>query len=77
MFHTLVLFQIAAKIGGDAPQMSNNGGTEGYPFTAQKRSLEDGGLTTDKDNRHVAHMFKKDAIYLHHVSFFFSRSTRR
>ena len=41
-------FQIAAKIGGDAPPMSNNGGAEGYPFTAQKRSLEDGGLEINK-----------------------------
>uniref|UniRef100_A0A3Q3XH41 K Homology domain-containing protein n=1 Tax=Mola mola TaxID=94237 RepID=A0A3Q3XH41_MOLML len=35
--------QIAAKIGGDGvPSMSNNGGAESYPFSAQKRSLEDG-----------------------------------
>ncbi|KAJ0033254.1 hypothetical protein NQD34_000361 [Periophthalmus magnuspinnatus] len=34
--------QIAAKIGGEVP-VSNNGGAEGYPFSTQKRSLEDGG----------------------------------
>ncbi|TDH15854.1 hypothetical protein EPR50_G00014000 [Perca flavescens] len=34
--------QIAAKIGGDGvPSVSNNGGAENYPFTAQKRSLEE------------------------------------
>uniref|UniRef100_A0A672HCK6 KH-type splicing regulatory protein n=1 Tax=Salarias fasciatus TaxID=181472 RepID=A0A672HCK6_SALFA len=34
--------QIAAKIGGDGvPSMNNNGGAESYPFTAQKRSLEE------------------------------------
>ncbi|XP_055013989.1 far upstream element-binding protein 2 isoform X2 [Boleophthalmus pectinirostris] len=33
--------QIAAKIGGEVP-VSNNGGAEGYPFSTQKRSLEDG-----------------------------------
>ncbi|KAJ0050511.1 hypothetical protein NL108_003741, partial [Boleophthalmus pectinirostris] len=32
---------IAAKIGGEVP-VSNNGGAEGYPFSTQKRSLEDG-----------------------------------
>uniref|UniRef100_A0A3Q2P7B2 KH-type splicing regulatory protein n=1 Tax=Fundulus heteroclitus TaxID=8078 RepID=A0A3Q2P7B2_FUNHE len=36
--------QIAAKIGGEtAPPVTNNGGAESYPFTAQKRSLEEGG----------------------------------
>ncbi|KAL1004899.1 hypothetical protein UPYG_G00051960 [Umbra pygmaea] len=36
--------QIAAKIGGDASATisNNNGSGEGYPFQAQKRSLEDG-----------------------------------
>uniref|UniRef100_A0A1A7Z385 KH-type splicing regulatory protein n=1 Tax=Iconisemion striatum TaxID=60296 RepID=A0A1A7Z385_9TELE len=35
--------QIAAKIGGEgAPPVTNNGGAESYPFTAQKRSLEEG-----------------------------------
>ncbi|XP_017272322.1 far upstream element-binding protein 2 isoform X2 [Kryptolebias marmoratus] len=35
--------QIAAKIGGEgAPPVTNNGGAENYPFTAQKRSLEGG-----------------------------------
>lgn len=33
--------QIAAKIGGEPP-LSNNGGGEGYPYSTQKRSLEDG-----------------------------------
>ncbi|XP_051559839.1 far upstream element-binding protein 2-like [Myxocyprinus asiaticus] len=50
--------QIAAKIGGDVsgPPMSNNGGAEGYPFSAQKRSLEDGDqpeskkMASDRDN---------------------------
>nr|XP_046262289.1 far upstream element-binding protein 2 [Scatophagus argus] len=35
--------QIAAKIGGDGvSSVSNNGATESYPYTAQKRSLEEG-----------------------------------
>ncbi|XP_031720744.1 far upstream element-binding protein 2 [Anarrhichthys ocellatus] len=34
--------QIAAKIGGDGvSSVSNNGGAENYPFSAQKRSLEE------------------------------------
>ncbi|KAM9394313.1 far upstream element-binding protein 2-like [Pholidichthys leucotaenia] len=34
--------QIAAKIGGDAaPSISNNTATDGFPFSAQKRQLED------------------------------------
>ncbi|XP_022530214.2 far upstream element-binding protein 2 isoform X2 [Astyanax mexicanus] len=42
--------QIAAKIGGDVvpPPMSNNGGSESYPFAAQKRSLEDGDQPDSK-----------------------------
>ncbi|XP_026992318.2 far upstream element-binding protein 2 isoform X2 [Tachysurus fulvidraco] len=42
--------QIAAKIGGDVASgpVSNNGGTEGYPFSAQKRSLEDGDQPDSK-----------------------------
>ncbi|KAM4594560.1 far upstream element-binding protein 2 isoform 3-T3 [Fundulus diaphanus] len=37
--------QIAAKIGGEAaPPVTNNGGAESYPFTAQKRSLEEGAI---------------------------------
>uniref|UniRef100_A0AAQ5ZNH8 K Homology domain-containing protein n=1 Tax=Amphiprion ocellaris TaxID=80972 RepID=A0AAQ5ZNH8_AMPOC len=34
--------QIAAKIGGDAgPPVNNNAAPDGFPFTAQKRQLED------------------------------------
>lgn len=34
--------QIAAKIGGDGvPTVGNNGGAESYPFTSQKRALEE------------------------------------
>ncbi|XP_036943816.1 far upstream element-binding protein 2-like isoform X1 [Acanthopagrus latus] len=33
--------QIAAKIGGDAGTPLNNTASEGFPFTAQKRQLED------------------------------------
>uniref|UniRef100_A0A665UK94 KH-type splicing regulatory protein n=1 Tax=Echeneis naucrates TaxID=173247 RepID=A0A665UK94_ECHNA len=34
--------QIAAKIGGDAgPPLNNNTASDGFPFTAQKRQLED------------------------------------
>ncbi|KAL3053888.1 hypothetical protein OYC64_006252 [Pagothenia borchgrevinki] len=35
--------EIAAKIGGDAgpPPMNNNTASDGFPFTAQKRQLED------------------------------------
>ncbi|XP_028828047.1 far upstream element-binding protein 2 [Denticeps clupeoides] len=41
--------QIAAKIGGDAgAPMSNNGGAESYPFTPQKRALEDGDQPDSK-----------------------------
>uniref|UniRef100_A0A665ULL3 KH-type splicing regulatory protein n=1 Tax=Echeneis naucrates TaxID=173247 RepID=A0A665ULL3_ECHNA len=38
--------QIAAKIGGDAgPPLNNNTASDGFPFTAQKRQLEDAGST--------------------------------
>lgn len=41
--------QIAAKIGGDAlPPVSNNEGTENYPFAAQKRSLDDADQPNSK-----------------------------
>lgn len=41
---SLLLFQIAAKIGGDAgPPMNNSNATDAFPFTAQKRQLEDAG----------------------------------
>lgn len=44
--HNRYLFlQIAAKIGGDGvPTVGNNGGAESYPFTSQKRALEEAGL---------------------------------
>ncbi|XP_056135607.1 far upstream element-binding protein 2 isoform X2 [Lampris incognitus] len=52
--------QIAAKIGGDAvPQMSNNGGAEGYPFLAQKRSLED---ADQPDAKKLASQSERDAL---------------
>ncbi|KAF3846469.1 hypothetical protein F7725_003547 [Dissostichus mawsoni] len=37
---------IAAKIGGDAgpPPMNNNTASDGFPFTAQKRQLEDAAI---------------------------------
>uniref|UniRef100_A0A671X2T4 KH-type splicing regulatory protein n=1 Tax=Sparus aurata TaxID=8175 RepID=A0A671X2T4_SPAAU len=38
--------QIAAKIGGDAGTPLNNTASEGFPFTAQKRQLEDAGMVT-------------------------------
>uniref|UniRef100_A0A8C9YAC3 KH-type splicing regulatory protein n=1 Tax=Sander lucioperca TaxID=283035 RepID=A0A8C9YAC3_SANLU len=39
--------QIAAKIGGDTgPPMNNNTASDGFPFTAQKRQLEDAGIVT-------------------------------
>ena len=39
-----LVFQIAAKIGGDAgPPMNNNAALDGFPFPAQKRQLEDAG----------------------------------
>lgn len=43
--HNRCLFlQIAAKIGGDGvPTVGNNGGAESYPFTSQKRALEEAG----------------------------------
>lgn len=46
-----LVFQIAAKIGGDVtgPPMSNNGGSESYPFASQKRSLEDGGTVAVRE----------------------------
>lgn len=38
----LPVFQIAAKIGGDAgPPVSNSTAADGFSFTAQKRQLED------------------------------------
>ncbi|KAF7657057.1 hypothetical protein LDENG_00032450 [Lucifuga dentata] len=41
--------QIAAKIGGDAlPSVRNNEGTENYPFTSQKRSLDDADQPNSK-----------------------------
>ncbi len=41
--------QIAAKIGGDAgPPLNNNAASDGFPFTAQKRQLEDAGMVTAK-----------------------------
>lgn len=43
------VFQIAAKIGGDAgPPLNNNTTPDGFPFTAQKRQLEDAGMVTVK-----------------------------
>ncbi|KAK7930212.1 hypothetical protein WMY93_006607 [Mugilogobius chulae] len=50
--------QIAAKIGGEVP-VSNNGGAEGYPFSTQKRSLEDGDEPSAKK---VASQGDRDAI---------------
>lgn len=38
----LLVFQIAAKIGGDAgPPVNNSTAPDSFPFTAQKRQLED------------------------------------
>lgn len=43
-----LVFQIAAKIGGDAgPPLNNNAASDGFPFTAQKRQLEDAGRVTE------------------------------
>lgn len=42
-----LVFQIAAKIGGDAgPPLNNNTASDGFQFTAQKRQLEDAGMVT-------------------------------
>uniref|UniRef100_A0A8C4IUL5 K Homology domain-containing protein n=1 Tax=Dicentrarchus labrax TaxID=13489 RepID=A0A8C4IUL5_DICLA len=42
-----LVFQIAAKIGGDTgPPLNNNTASDGFPFTAQKRQLEDAGTVT-------------------------------
>lgn len=42
-----LVFQIAAKIGGDAgPPLTNSTESDGFPFTAQKRQLEDAGMVT-------------------------------
>jgi len=44
MVNLTLVFQIAAKIGGDAgPPMNNNTASDGFAFTAQKRQLEDAG----------------------------------
>lgn len=51
--------QIAAKIGGEAPPVSNNGGAEGYPYSTQKRSLEDGDEPSAKK---VASQGDRDAM---------------
>ncbi|KAM9792642.1 far upstream element-binding protein 2 [Neosynchiropus ocellatus] len=51
--------QIAAKIGGDgAPLVSNNGGAEGYSFSAQKRSLEE---ADEPDAKKVASQSDRDS----------------
>ncbi|KAK2815814.1 hypothetical protein Q5P01_026281 [Channa striata] len=51
--------QIAAKIGGDGgPPVSNNGGAESYPFTAQKRSLEE---ADEPDAKKVASQSERDS----------------
>ncbi|XP_015251852.1 PREDICTED: far upstream element-binding protein 2 isoform X3 [Cyprinodon variegatus] len=51
--------QIAAKIGGEAgPTVTNNGGAENYPFTAQKRSLEEGD---EPDAKKVASQSERDS----------------
>ncbi|KAM9313703.1 far upstream element-binding protein 2 isoform 2-T2 [Pholidichthys leucotaenia] len=51
--------QIAAKIGGEGvPTATNNGGTESYPFTAQKRSLEE---ADEPDAKKVASQSKRDS----------------
>uniref|UniRef100_A0A3Q0RN77 KH-type splicing regulatory protein n=1 Tax=Amphilophus citrinellus TaxID=61819 RepID=A0A3Q0RN77_AMPCI len=51
--------QIAAKIGGDGvPPTTNNGGAESYPFTSQKRSLEEGD---EPDAKKVASQSERDS----------------
>ncbi|RVE75778.1 hypothetical protein OJAV_G00002340 [Oryzias javanicus] len=51
--------QIAAKIGGDgATSSTNNGGAESYPFTAQKRSLEE---ADEPDAKKVASQSERDS----------------
>ncbi|XP_071359904.1 far upstream element-binding protein 2 isoform X2 [Trachinotus anak] len=51
--------QIAAKIGGDGvPSASNNGGAESYPFTPQKRSLEE---ADEPDAKKVASQSERDS----------------
>ncbi|XP_034452993.1 far upstream element-binding protein 2 isoform X3 [Hippoglossus hippoglossus] len=51
--------QIAAKIGGDGvPSGSNNGGAESYPFTPQKRSLEE---ADEPDAKKVASQSERDS----------------
>ncbi|XP_023815427.1 far upstream element-binding protein 2 [Oryzias latipes] len=51
--------QIAAKIGGDGTSSStNNGGAESYPFTAQKRSLEE---ADEPDAKKVASQSERDS----------------
>ncbi|XP_061625561.1 far upstream element-binding protein 2 isoform X3 [Phyllopteryx taeniolatus] len=51
--------QIAAKISGETGHMaSNNGGAESYPFTAQKRSLEE---PDEPDAKKVASQNERDS----------------
>ncbi|PWA16901.1 hypothetical protein CCH79_00012683, partial [Gambusia affinis] len=51
--------QIAAKIGGETvPQVTNNGGAESYPFSAQKRSLEEGD---EPDAKKLASQSERDS----------------
>ncbi|MEQ2217146.1 hypothetical protein XENOCAPTIV_024564 [Xenoophorus captivus] len=51
--------QIAAKIGGEpAPSVTNNGGAESYPFTGQKRSLEEGD---EPDAKKMASQSERDS----------------
>lgn len=51
--------QIAAKIGGEGAPVSNNGGSENYPYQTQKRSLEDGEEPSAKK---VASQGDRDAL---------------
>lgn len=45
MVNFTLVIQIAAKIGGDAgPPLNNSTPSDGFPFTAQKRQLEDAGM---------------------------------
>ncbi|XP_077380976.1 far upstream element-binding protein 2 isoform X1 [Festucalex cinctus] len=51
--------QIAAKISGESGHMaSNNGGAEGFPFAAQKRSLEE---ADEPDAKKVASQNERDS----------------
>uniref|UniRef100_A0A6Q2XBD3 K Homology domain-containing protein n=1 Tax=Esox lucius TaxID=8010 RepID=A0A6Q2XBD3_ESOLU len=61
--------QIAAKIGGDAgvTAMNNSNPTDGFPFTAQKRQLDDPDQPESKKMAPQSDMDSATALCKHHI----------